>query len=120
MGMVTVWLVTPGAKVTVEGPFLRSDEIQVFGAQCERLHSALVGEARLDCMEPYLNVVLTGNSRGQISVEITLTPNQLTQSHQFRDQIDQSYLPAIVAGCVRVLERFPFVGGEGETGANSS
>jgi hypothetical protein len=99
----------PGAKVIVDGPFLRTDEIRKFGAQCATLHSTLVGQAHLDCMEPYLSVVLTGNSRGHVAVEIELTPNHLNQRHEFRDQMDQSYLPAIVADCTRVLERFPVV-----------
>src|SRR6266852_2264235 len=78
----------PGAKVIVDGPFLRTGEIQAFGERCARLHSTLEGQARLDCMEPYLNVVLTGDSRGHVAVEIALTPDH-NQRHEFRDQIDQ-------------------------------
>src|SRR5258708_1469087 len=55
----------PGAEVMVEGPFLRTEELQNFADQCARLHATLLGEARLDCMEPELRAVLTGKSQGQ-------------------------------------------------------
>jgi hypothetical protein len=103
----------PGAEVIVEGPILRTDELQNFAVQCATLHSTLVGEARLDCMEPGLRVLLKGNSHGQIEIEIALTPNHLTQRHEFRDQIDQSYLPGIVGSCREILRRFPIVGIDG-------
>ncbi len=105
--------VYPGGEVVVEGPFLRTDELQNFADQCAKRHSTLVGDARLDCMEPGLRVVLKGNSQGQIAVEIALTPNHLTQRHEFRDQIDQSYLPGIVGSCRDILRRFPIVGVDG-------
>src|SRR5262245_54781798 len=58
----------PGAKVWTEGPFLRIDEIERFVAECELLDRTLSGEAVLNCLEPYLKVHLSCNSRGQIRV----------------------------------------------------
>jgi len=66
-------------------------------------------------MEPELRAVLTGHSQGQIVVEISLTPNHLSQRHEFRDQIDQSYLPGIVGSCRDILGRFPIVGVDGHS-----
>ena len=39
-----------------------------------------------------------------------MTPDNLKQWHKFIFAIDQSYLPATVAGCKRLLERFPVRG----------
>jgi len=99
-----------GARVTTVGPFLRTDELAAFAEQCQNLHATLLGNAALDCMEPYLCVSLTGNPVGHIAVVIRITPDHLQQQHEFRDEIDQSHLPAIVAGCREILRRFPVLG----------
>ena len=62
-------------------------------------------------MEPNLGVDLSASdSRGTIEAEIRLTPDHLQQEHSFRFTIDQSYLPGIIKGLRKVLERFPLRG----------
>lgn len=99
----------PGARVSVDGPFVRTTELHEFAAACSRLHETLAGEAALQTLEPYLKVSLRGNGRGQIEVAISITSDHLNQQHSFLGEIDQTDLPSIVAGCRRVLERFPIV-----------
>ena len=108
-----------GSVVTATGPFLRTPEIQAFGDACAKLHASLTGEASLDCVEPYLDVRLTGNGRGQVSAVILITPDHIEQRHEFHEQVDQSHLPAIVAACARLIARFPVVGLKPEPAASA-
>lgn len=107
-----------GSIVTADGPFLRTPEILGFGDQCQKLHASLNGTASLDCIEPYLDVRLTGNGRGKISAVIVVIPDHLEQRHEFHEQIDQTHLPAVVAACNRLVARFPIVGLESKPAAD--
>jgi hypothetical protein len=99
-----------GARVEFTGPWLRNDEIRAFAEQLERVHRDLSGTATLDCTEPMLNAKVVCGSRGQIEVTIEATPDYLNQAHRFEFSIDQSYLNQTLAGCRRLLERFPIKG----------
>ncbi len=46
-------------------------------------------------------------------MRVRITPDNLTQSHSFEFEIDQSYLPGVIAQCGDVLFRFPVRGEEG-------
>ena len=107
---VTARCSSPEAEVWAAGTFLRTDEIQGLSNACARLSVSLGGEAALECMEPNLSVQLRGDGRGGIAVRVTLTPDHLRQQHEFLDDIDQTYLPAIIADCTRLLERYPVRG----------
>jgi hypothetical protein len=74
---------------------------------CEELYTTLRGRAQLACMEPNLQVDLTAETLGQVTVKIAITPNHLSESHEFSDSIDQSFLPAIISGCKQILDAYP-------------
>jgi hypothetical protein len=96
-----------GASVSVHGNFVRTDEIAEWQTAAERLSAELSGEARLQYMEPNLAVTLKAASLGAVEMEVQITPNQLTQDHKFRFEIDQSYLHSLSSQCARVLQAFP-------------
>lgn len=64
----------------------------------------------MECIEPNLNVSLESEKRGHITMKVDITPDNLTQEHKFIFEIDQSYLPALIEECHKVLERWPIVG----------
>ena len=107
---VTVYCQYPGARVWCEGPLIHAAELQGFLTGCEDLHRSLTGQANLDCLEPNLAIQMVGNGRGAITMKVTVTPDSVRQTHAFEEEIDQSYLPAIVSGCREILSRFPIVG----------
>ena len=96
-----------GAQVEVQGPYVRSDELAAFQDQLVTMHRDLKGIAELRCLEPSLKAKVTCSSLGHMEVAIDITPDHLSQSHHFVFGIDQTYLAAALAGCRRVLERFP-------------
>ena len=103
----------PGAMVEVSGPWLRRDEVERFQDELTILHRELRGKAALTCMEPALRMDLQCTQLGQINFVVEITPDVLTQSHRFEFKADQSYLPEVLSGCKRVLERCPVVGSPG-------
>jgi hypothetical protein len=104
---LVVFVDAPGARVERRGPYLRSDDLAAFREQLAALHSDLKGTANLDCIEPALKGKVGCGSLGHIEVAVDITPDHLRQSHQFVFDIDQSYLATTLAGCARVLDRFP-------------
>ncbi len=58
-------------------------------------------------MEPNLHVKMSLSQLGQLQMIVHLTPDDLTQKHEFMFELDQSYLPALIAGCERVLKEYP-------------
>ena len=98
---------TPGATVTAEGPIVHLGEVRGFLSECEALQQELQGKATLDCVEPNLRVRMELDKLGHISVRIEITPDHMTERHRFDDMIDQTYLPAIINGCRRLLDTYP-------------
>lgn len=98
------------SSVLVQGNFIRTDEIIQWQRAVEKLGVELAGEASLQCMEPYIAVTLKAVSLGAVEMEVQITPNQLTQEHKFRFEIDESYLQPLSSQCAHVLHAFPLRG----------
>jgi hypothetical protein len=106
--LITARVEASGARVEIEGPLIRNTEIAAFAAELRQLSATLRGTARLDCLEPELRVTLSAaDAIGHIAVEISITPDQLSQSHRFEFGCDQSYLPGLIASCEAMLEKYP-------------
>jgi hypothetical protein len=103
----TAYCVYPDSIVRVRGSFLHLTEIARFTGECQHLYERLSGKAGLDCMEPNIDVQLSAQTAGHIKVELCLRPDLSTDSHRFTDEFDQTFLPAIISQCKRILERFP-------------
>jgi hypothetical protein len=99
-----------GSSVLVQGNLIRTDEIIQWQGAVEKLGVELTGEASLQCMEPSIAVTLKAVSLGKVEMEVQITPNQLTQDHTFRFEIDQSYLLPLRSQCAQVLNAFPLRG----------
>ena len=104
---VTAYCVYPHSMVRAHGSFIHLGELVVLLRECEHLYQTLQGHAGLRCTEPNLNVELSAESGGRISLKLAITPDNLTESHCFTDSIDQSYLPPVIAGCKSVLTKHP-------------
>src|SRR6516165_3251408 len=73
-----------GASVEAQGAIVHTSELEDFAEQLESLHTNLVGEAALRCMEPNLEIVIRSNALGHVEVQIVITPSHVTQSHEFK------------------------------------
>lgn len=110
---VTVHCGAKGADVWASGAFIHLAEIKAWAGSCEQMYKTLSGEANLNCMEPELSVKMRMHELGHISMEVSLTPDCLTQEHKFQFEVDQSYLPQLVNECRSVLAKYPIQGENG-------
>ena len=104
---VTASWINGDSAVTVRGPIIHLGDLAGLLRGCEQVYASLSGLAELKCMEPNLGVALEAKSLGHIDVRVQLTPDHMRESHEFRDSIDQTYLPAIVSSCYRIFEAYP-------------
>jgi hypothetical protein len=107
---VTAHCSAEGASVFTSGPIVHLSELHTWSFQCEQMYSALSGEAKLECMEPELAVSLKAENLGHITMEVSITPNNLKQRHWFQYDIDQSYLTQLIAQCREIFRCYPMKG----------
>jgi hypothetical protein len=100
----------PGAWTGTEGTILHLREVMSLLTSCEKVFETLQGDAVLDCMEPNLKVELKSTGLGHLAVEISITPDHMTQSHSYSDQFDQTFLPPIITSCRAILAKYPIRG----------
>ncbi len=105
---VTAHYVAHGASVVVAGPVLDTVSFASFGKELKTLHQWLSGEAKLESVEPDVMVrIVGGGETGRMQLRVEMTPDNVAQGHWFEQEIDQSYLPAAIAACEAVVERYP-------------
>jgi len=98
------------SQVRVHGYVIHLSEIAALLRGCESLSETLTGRTGLDSMEQNLKLELVAKKLGRVAVDIQITPEPMRESHRFRDEIDQTYLPSIIAACARILEKYPLRG----------
>jgi hypothetical protein len=104
----------PGVLVEVAGPIVHLSELVRFAEALARLDSTLVGEAALTCMEPGIGLSLTATHLGHVEVRISITPDHLTQRHEFELVLDQTWLAPLLESLEELLARFPVRGFPGD------
>jgi hypothetical protein len=112
--LVTAHCGTHGADVWVEGPIIHLPEIARWLQACEQMMTRVAGEAELACLEPELQIQLRMESLGHVVMTVEITPDHMHQQHEFEFELDESYLPGLVARCRRILLAYPIRGKEGE------
>jgi hypothetical protein len=98
------------AVVQAEGPILHAGELSDMVDGCRRLYREMKGELVFEAIEPNFRLKMAIDARGQLDVGVDLTGDPLAQAHHFEFALDQSYLPAFIAGGETVLHRFPIKG----------
>lgn len=97
-----------GASVWVTGSFLQVFDITGLASDSERLYQNEVKTVEMSPLEPYLAIEIKATDRlGHFELSVEITPDHLSQEHRFVFEIDQSYLPALVAQCKKLLQTFP-------------
>jgi hypothetical protein len=107
---VTARMEANGARVETSGALIRVDELAAFSKELKKLVETLVATAELRCLEPNLHLLLQGDGLGHVAVTVTITPDQLTQSHRFIFGVEQTYLWPLATACDDILWKFPLRG----------
>ncbi len=98
---------SPGSTVKTAGPIIHLSEIEALQSSCEILRTTLTGTAGLSCMEPELSFEVRAVCGGRMELSVSITPNAVKESHEFREEIDQSHLSLIISACRKVLNAYP-------------
>jgi hypothetical protein len=107
---VTAHCGSHGADVWTSGPILHVPDIARWLDSLEWMNKSLSGEADLVSLEPELVVELKMDSPGKISMRVEITPDHMTQEHNFQFEIDQSYLVGLIESCRKILAKYPMRG----------
>ncbi|MCE5184779.1 MAG: hypothetical protein LLF76_01470 [Planctomycetaceae bacterium] len=107
---VTVSCIAEGSSVLAEGSLIHLSEITQLLPQVEKLCESLKGKAAMVCMEPVLSLEIAAKNHGQMEMTVNITPDHLHQRHTFVYEIDQSFLPSLVADCRAILAKYPIIG----------
>jgi len=103
----TVHCGAKGGDVWTSGSIIHLPELKSWLQQTETLNKRFKGNANLDCMEPYLSVEMEIGKRGEVSGCIRITPDIILQKHEFKFEVDQSYLPPLIKQLKEILVRYP-------------
>ena len=95
------------SRVVAHGSIIHLLEIVRFLKSLEDLSTDLKGSAVLDCMEPYLKVEIKAKSLGHLQIIVDITADHLNESHRFKGETDQTYLPPMLDACRAVLAKYP-------------
>lgn len=97
------------ASVWASGSIITVNDIIGLASDSEKLYKKEIKELEIDPMEPELRITMkTCDSLEHFELTVEITPDHLSQEHTFQFEIDQSYLPALVGQCKKLLERFPY------------
>jgi hypothetical protein len=107
---VTAHCGSHGADVWTSGPILHVPDIARWLDSLEWMNKSLSGEADLVSLEPELVVELKMDSPGKILMRVEITPDHMTQEHNFQFEIDQSYLVGLIESCRKILAKYPMKG----------
>jgi len=107
---ITAHCGTHGADVWTTGPILNLPAVVSWLVELEALNHSLTGDASLVPLEPELCVKLTGDGLGNISMEVEITPDNVTQEHTFHFELDQSYLEPVIESCRKIVNDYPLRG----------
>ena len=107
---ITAHCGTHGADVWTSGAILNLPALVSWLTELEDLDRSLTGEANLISLEPELCVRLSAGQLGQISMEVQITPDNVTQEHTFRFKLDQSFLKPVIESCRKIVTEYPVRG----------
>ena len=111
---ITAHCGTHGADVWTTGSILHVPDVVGWLSDLERMNQSLSGEANLVPLEPELRVKLAASTLGHISMEVEITPDNMTQEHTFRFETDQSFLEPVIESCRKIVNDYPVRGTPGD------
>ncbi len=94
------------SAVTVTGAILSSDEVADLLSGMEALHKC--DSKAFDWTFREQNLAMSLKSpHGGLTVEVNITPDHMTERHQFLFRLDLTYLLDPIAQCRQILRSFP-------------
>ncbi len=98
-----------------DGPILHLSELASWLAKIKKIYADLNGDAEMKCMEPNLCLALHMKKTGTMEFDVKLTPDHLSEMHQYFDDLDQTFLPPVIESIERILAKMYKRTADGET-----
>ena len=96
---------------------VRAEEFVAFRDEVAALQQSVRGHAAFHTMEEWLRVEMRGDGRGHIGMRGFVRDPESTNQLNFNLDLDQTFLPDILAGLDAMVKSFPVVGSpQGRTG----
>lgn len=96
--------------VQAAGSILHLSELHKLLVECKRVYNTLAGEAKLECMEPNIDLKIKMKNAGHCELTVSITPDHLYQEHSFIFDLDQSYLQPLLESLEQILHSYPIKG----------
>lgn len=105
---ITAECVGQNSLAWLAGSYLRTDELAAWLAACRNLLTAKSHRAELSPMEPMLGVSISrASDNSQLEAAIMLATELTTERHEWRFEIDQSYVNRLMEQIETVLRDYP-------------
>ena len=102
---VNVELSVQGFRGSVQA-FLERADLERFAQGLAPLYESLLGRAELSPLEAQITLVLSGNGRGAVTVSgFALSQASFANRLQFEFEVDQTYLPPLMAELQALLAK---------------
>jgi hypothetical protein len=102
------------ANVKLSEPCLHLPELAAWAKECQRLLDGEVETARLEPIEPNLDITIEHSGQvDRLVASVKVTPAPETPFHEFRFSIDNSELEMLVSSLDAVLAALPIRGSVG-------
>jgi hypothetical protein len=107
---VVVHCGSAASDVWAQGSILNLIELDAWLSEVSRLHETAQGVAELSCAEPNLWARIDLGKRGHGQLQVRLTQEHMTETHEYTADFDQSYLPGLISSIKAIFAAYPLRG----------
>lgn len=105
---ITAECIGQRSRAWLAGSYLRTDELAAWLAACRKMLSAKSNLAEISPIEPMLSVSISrASDTSQLEAAIVLATELTTERHEWRFEIDQTYVNILVEQIEKVLRDYP-------------
>jgi hypothetical protein len=97
-------------KLKATGPFLTVGEIMDLLDKLKQANEGEISFARVEIIEPELNLFLSVTSDKQVLLQADLQPEDKRQSERFEFKLNQAEILAAIEQCQIILQTYPMRG----------
>lgn len=87
-----------------------TEHLFVWRDSLKKMYETLEGGCNFLIVDPSFAIAMECQKLGQLRVTVDISENQITESHTFKYELDQSYLPEIIQKLFMFLESPPKFG----------
>jgi hypothetical protein len=103
-------------NVKASGPFLSVAEFADLLEKLKQVDASANGRARVQIMEPTLDLTFRASNEGQIILQVSLQADGHRQSTQCEFQLEKNIIDLAIVQCQAILQAYPMrCGAEAET-----